>query len=220
MHKALHMLFWAKMLDAFLQKVADAQINLYPAQEEAILELFSGNHVILNTPTGSGKSLVAEAMHFKALEEGKRCFYTCPIKALVSEKFFALCENFGAKNIGMMMGDASVNKEAPIICCTAEILSNIALRMGEKSGIDCVVMDEFHYYSDPDRGVAWQVSLLLMANAQFLLMSATLGDVSSIKRSLEDLTGRQVVMISSEQRPVPLDYRYCETPIHETLAEL
>src|SRR3989338_217833 len=182
MHKALHMLFWAKMLDAFLQKVADAQINLYPAQEEAILELFSGNHVILNTPTGSGKSLVALAMQFKALEEGKRCFYTCPIKALVSEKFFALCESLGPQNIGMMTGDASVNRDAPIICCTAEILSNWALRMGAASGIDYVVMDEFHYYSDPERGIAWQIPLLTLSKSKFLLMSATLGDPSFIKQ--------------------------------------
>src|SRR3989338_1097049 len=124
------MLFCANMLDAFLEKIVGDKITLYPAQEEAILEVMSGNNVILNTPTGSGKSVVALAMHFKALQEGKRSFYTCPIKALVSEKFFSLCELFGPTNIGMMTGDASVNKDAPIICCTAEILSNLALRGG------------------------------------------------------------------------------------------
>ena len=208
------------MLDAFLDKIASNQFELYPAQEEAILEVFSGNNVILNTPTGSGKSLVALAMQFKALEEGKRCFYTCPIKALVSEKFFALCESLGPQNIGMMTGDASVNRDAPIICCTAEILSNWALRMGAASGIDYVVMDEFHYYSDPERGIAWQIPLLTLSKSKFLLMSATLGDPSFIKQVLEDLTGQQTVVVSSDQRPVPLDYTYCETPIHETLAGL
>jgi superfamily II RNA helicase len=208
------------MLDAFLEKIVGSQITLYPAQEEAILEVFSGNNIILNTPTGSGKSLVALAMHFKALQEGKRSFYTCPIKALVSEKFFSLCETLGAENIGMMTGDASVNKDAPIICCTAEILSNLALRGGAESAIDYVVMDEFHYYSDPERGIAWQIPLLTMSKSRFLLMSATLGDTSFIKQVLEDLTGRQTAVVSSDQRPVPLDYTYCETPIHETLAGL
>src|SRR3989338_7846871 len=169
-------------MDAFLDKITAQGLTLYPAQEEAILEIMSGNHVILNTPTGSGKSLVALAMHVKALEEGKLSFYTCPIKALVSEKFFALCEELGPENIGMMTGDASVNRDAPIICCTAEILSNLALRMGAASGIDYVVMDEFHYYSDPERGIAWQIPLLTLSKSKFLLMSATLGDPSFIKQ--------------------------------------
>ena len=91
----------------------------------------SGANVILSTPTGSGKSLVAAGAHFAALARGERTFYTAPIKALVSEKFFALCEAFGPANVGMMTGDASVNAGAPIICCTAEILANIALRDGE-----------------------------------------------------------------------------------------
>lgn len=217
---ALLMLFCANMLDAFLKLISGTQFELYPAQEEAILEVMAGNNVILNTPTGSGKSLVALAMKFKALEEGKRCFYTCPIKALVSEKFFALCETLGAQNIGMMTGDASVNKEAPIICCTAEILSNYALRLGADSGIDYVIMDEFHYYSDPERGIAWQIPLLTMSKSRFLLMSATLGDSSFIKQVLEGLTGQETAIVTSDQRPVPLDYSYCETPIYETLASL
>ncbi|MEI6805436.1 MAG: DUF3516 domain-containing protein [Myxococcaceae bacterium] len=208
------------MLDAFLEKIVGDKITLYPAQEEAILEVMSGNNVILNTPTGSGKSVVALAMHFKALQEGKRSFYTCPIKALVSEKFFSLCEIFGPENIGMMTGDASVNKDAPIICCTAEILSNLALRNGADCDVDYVTMDEFHYYSDPERGIAWQLPLLILSKSRFLLMSATLGDPSFIKQVLEDLTRQETVVVSSSERPVPLDYAYCETPIHETLAGL
>ncbi|MEI6790879.1 MAG: DEAD/DEAH box helicase, partial [Myxococcaceae bacterium] len=199
------MLFCANMLDAFLKLIAHNQFSLYPAQEEAILEIMAGNNVILNTPTGSGKSLVALAMDFKALEEGKRCFYTCPIKALVSEKFFSLCETLGPQNIGMMTGDASVNRDAPIICCTAEILSNLALRGGADSAVDYVIMDEFHYYSDPERGIAWQIPLLTMSKSRFLLMSATLGDPSFIEKVLEDLTGQETVVVTSNQRPVPLD---------------
>ncbi|MBL4818070.1 MAG: DUF3516 domain-containing protein, partial [Deltaproteobacteria bacterium] len=207
-------------MDKFLDKINQKGLSLYPAQEEAVLELLSGHHVILNTPTGSGKSLVALALHMKALEEGKRSFYTCPIKALVSEKFFSLCEELGPENIGMMTGDASLNKDAPIICCTAEILSNLSLRMWDQSGIDYVIMDEFHYYSDSERGVAWQVPLLTMSNATFLLMSATLGDTSFVEQVLLDLTGHKAITVSSQERPVPLDYSYSEKPIHETLGDL
>ena len=166
------------VLDAFLEWTMDKGIELYPAQEEAALELVSGNNVILSTPTGSGKSMVAIAAHFNAMARGAASYYTAPIKALVSEKFFALCEIFGAENVGMITGDSSVNQDAPIICCTAEILANIALREGENADVGVVIMDEFHYYSDPQRGWAWQLPLLELPQSQFLLMSATLGDVS------------------------------------------
>jgi superfamily II RNA helicase len=207
------------ILSRFVSHVAAAGLSLYPAQEEAILELCSGKHVILNTPTGSGKSLVATALHFKALSEGKTSFYTCPIKALVNEKFFALCNEFGADNVGMLTGDAAINGKAPIICCTAEILANLALR-DRQARIDYVVMDEFHYYADKERGVAWQIPLLLCEQATFLLMSATLGDVTTIADSLKQITGRDVATVRSSERPVPLDFEYRETPLHETLEDL
>src|SRR6202451_427651 len=164
-------------------------LSLYPHQEEALIEIVSGANVILSTPTGSGKSLVAAGAHFAALAQGVRSFYSAPIKALVSEKFFALCEMFGADSVGMMTGDASVNADAPIICCTAEILANIALRDGEQADVGQVVMDEFHFYADPDRGWAWQVPLIELPQAQFMLMSATLGDVSRFERDLTRRTG-------------------------------
>ncbi len=208
------------LLDAFLGHVAERGLSLYSAQEEAILELFAGKSVILNTPTGSGKSLVATALCFKALAEGERIYYTAPIKALVSEKFFAACRDFGASKVGMMTGDASVNRDAPIICCTAEILANIALREMERADVRYVVMDEFHYYADRDRGSAWQLPLLALPQARFLLMSATLGDVSRIALAIETLTKEQPAIVKSEERPVPLDYSYRETPIHETIQEL
>src|SRR5262245_28108852 len=147
------------VLDRFLAYVKERGLELYPAQEEALLEIIAGKNVILSTPTGSGKSLVATAMHFLAVAEKRRSFYTCPIKALVSEKCSALCEDFGPDYVGMMTGDATVNRDAPIICCTAEILANMALREGEDADVDYVVMDEFHYYADRDRGVAWQIPL-------------------------------------------------------------
>lgn len=206
--------------DGFVDWSAAQGLSLYPAQDEAVMELASGNNVILATPTGSGKSLVAVAAHFTALAAQERSYYTAPIKALVSEKFFALIEIFGAKNVGMVTGDSSVNPEAPIICCTAEILANIALREGPAAAVGTVVMDEFHYFSDPQRGWAWQVPLLELPQAQFLLMSATLGDVSSFEKELTERTGRNTVTVASAERPIPLHYYYVQTPVHETIEEL
>ena len=209
-----------QILEVFLDWVTEAGLELYPAQEEAVLEVLAGKHVILNTPTGSGKSLVAVAMHLASMARGRRSFYTCPIKALVSEKFFALCRDFGPENVGMLTGDASVNHDAPIICCTAEILANMALRDGRNARVDDVIMDEFHYYSDRDRGIAWQIPLLTLPYASFMLMSATLGDTSKLEESLKRLTKREVAVVRSAVRPVPLDFEYRETPLHETLTYL
>ncbi len=194
--------------------------TLYPAQEEALIELVSGANVILATPTGSGKSLVATGAIYAALAADHVSFYTAPIKALVSEKFFALCDVFGADNVGMLTGDASVNADAPIIACTAEILANLALREGADADIGLVVMDEFHFYGDPDRGWAWQVPLLELPKAQFLLMSATLGDVEFLRKDLTRRTGRETALVAGAQRPVPLFFSYATTPMHETIADL
>jgi superfamily II RNA helicase len=195
-------------------------LSLYPAQEEALIEIVSGANLILSTPTGTGKSLVAVGAHFAALAQGKRSYYTAPIKALVSEKFFALVDIFGAENVGMVTGDSSVNPDAPIICCTAEILANVALRGGADSDVDQVVMDEFHFYADPDRGWAWQVPLLTLPRVQFILMSATLGDVSRIADDLTIRTGRETAVVTGVERPVPLSYSYATTPVHETIEDL
>jgi superfamily II RNA helicase len=208
------------LYDAFSAWASEQGLSLYPHQEEAAIELFSDNNVVLATPTGSGKSMVAIAAHFAALAEGRRTFYTAPIKALVSEKFFALCNVFGAENVGMLTGDASVNAGAPIVCCTAEVLANIALREGEGADVGQVVMDEFHYYADGQRGWAWQVPLLSLPQAQFLLMSATLGDVREIATDLTRRTGRETVLIDDAERPVPLTYSWSLDPLHELLEEL
>jgi superfamily II RNA helicase len=206
--------------DTFTNWVGEQGIELYPAQSEALIELVSGANVILATPTGSGKSLVATGAHFNALAQGRRSFYTAPIKALVSEKFFALCEIFGNERVGMMTGDASVNPGAPIICCTAEVLANVALREGRAADIGVVIMDEFHYYADTERGWAWQVPILELAKAQFLLMSATLGDVSFLAKDLTRRTGRETATVTSVERPVPLFHYYATTPIQETIIDL
>ncbi|WP_294164734.1 RNA helicase [uncultured Corynebacterium sp.] len=206
--------------DTFTSWTTGRGINLYPAQEEASLGILAGDNVILATPTGSGKSMVANAAHFIALARGQRSFYTAPIKALVSEKFFALCDIFGAENVGMMTGDATVNGNAPIIAATAEIVANIALRDGAEANINQVVMDEFHYYSEPDRGWAWQVPLLELSKAQFLLMSATLGDTQWLEEDLTRRTGRATNLVAGTTRPVPLDFSYVFSAVHETIEEL
>ena len=208
------------VLDGFNAYAAAIGLELYPAQEEAIFELLVGNHVILNTPTGSGKSLVATAAHFAALAEGKRSVYTAPIKALVSEKFFALCRDFGSDRVGMITGDAAVNPDAPIICCTAEILANWALRDGPETPVDVAIVDEFHYYGDPQRGWAWQVPLLELPHTQFLLMSATLGNVQFFRSDLTARTGRDTTLVTSVQRPVPLHFEYRTSTLHQSIEQL
>ncbi|HZU83946.1 MAG TPA: DUF3516 domain-containing protein [Polyangiaceae bacterium] len=208
-----------EILDLFLGHVREIGLELYPAQEQAILELFSGNHVILATPTGSGKSLVALALHFLSLSAGKRSYYTAPIKALVREKFFALCRYFGADRVGLLTGDAAVNRDAPIVCCTAEILANVALREGKRAAADHVVVDEFHYYADKERGVAWQIPLLVLERSQFLLMSATIGPSELFEKELAKRTRRPAVTVRGSERPVPLHFEYRETPLHETIIE-
>lgn len=208
------------LLGRFLDYVASRRLVLYAAQEEALLALFEEKNVILNTPTGSGKSLVAQALHFASLARGRRSVYTCPVKALVNEKWRDLCREFGPDNVGLSTGDATVNREAPILCCTAEILANIALRAGAEAEVDDVVMDEFHWYADRERGVAWQVPLLTLPQARFLLMSATLGETEFFEHELTKLTGRPTVAVKSVERPVPLEFAYSEIPLAQTLEKL
>ena len=209
-----------ELLDAFIEWSARSGLELYPHQEEAVLRLLAGENVVLSTPTGSGKSLAAIAGAFAMLAQGRRTTYTAPIKALVSEKFFELTAAFGASNVGMVTGDASVNGNAPVIACTAEILAQRALRSGAATPADLVVMDEFHYYGDRDRGWAWQVPLLELPGTQFLLMSATLGDTTALRRDLTARTGRDTALVASTERPVPLDVEYRETPLHVSIEEL
>ena len=208
------------LLELFVDWAAERNLDLYEAQEEAILELLAGNHVILATPTGSGKSLVATAAHAAAMARGERSIYTAPIKALVSEKFFALARDFGPEHVGMVTGDASVNPEAPIVCATAEILAHQALREGADCPFGLVVGDEFHFYGDPQRGWAWQVPLLELSDAQFLLMSATLGPTARFTKDLTERTGRPAVTVADTVRPVPLAFEYRETPLHESIINL
>lgn len=208
------------LLTAFLDWASARGLELYPAQEEAILELFEGKHVVLNTPTGSGKSLVALALCFLARATGRTVWYTSPVKALVNEKFFDLCDQFGPDAVGLLTGDATINRDAPIVCCTAEILANLCLREGADAKVEDVVMDEFHYYADRERGLAWQLPLLILEKTRFLLMSATLGDTREIVTRLEKQTGRDAVVVTGTVRPVPLEFSWRLTALHETVNEL
>lgn len=207
----------SEAFERFLDWVVDQGLEPWPHQEDALMDIAAGNHVILGTPTGSGKSLVALGMHCIALATGRRSYYTAPIKALVSEKFFNLVDVLGRDNVGMITGDASINADAPVICCTQEILANQALREGPDIDVGCVVVDEFHYFGEADRGWAWQVPLLIMENAQFLLMSATLGDTTRVADLLRERTGRAVDVIADAPRPVPLSYEYVKTPLEGTV---
>ena len=204
-------------LEVFLEWVDARGMELWPHQEDALMDLAVGDSVILGTPTGSGKSMVALGLCFMAVATGRVAYYTAPIKALVSEKFFDMVDILGRENVGMITGDTTINTEAPVICCTAEILANQALREGPASKVACVVMDEFHFYADPDRGWAWQVPLLTLPNAQFLLMSATLGDVTDIASALEERTGRPVDLVTDAPRPVPLSYDYTFETLEATV---
>ncbi len=208
------------LYDIFVAWAADRGLPLYPHQEEALLEIVADSNVIVATPTGSGKSLVATAALFTALATGRRAYYTAPIKALVSEKFFDLVDIFGPGKVGMVTGDSSVNADAPIICCTAEILASVSLRTGAQTDAGMVVMDEFHYYGDRQRGVAWQIPLLELPHARFVLMSATLGDVSFFAEDLTRRTGAQTAVITGVERPVPLQFSYEVLPLQETLEDL
>lgn len=211
---------WDAVYDDIVSFASGRGLELYPHQDEAVLEILAGNNVVLATPTGSGKSMVAIAAHKAALADDRVSFYTAPIKALVSEKFFDLCQVFGADNVGMLTGDASVNADAPVICCTAEVLANIALREGAGADVGLVVMDEFHFYAEPDRGWAWQVPLLELTDTQFVLMSATLGDVRELADDLTRRNGRDTAIVDQAERPVPLAFRWALTPLAETLDEV
>ena len=203
--------------ERFLSWCDDRGIELWPHQEEALMDLAAGDHVILGTPTGSGKSLVALGMLFMAMAQGYRAYYTAPIKALVSEKFFDLVDVLGRENVGMITGDTHINTHAPVICCTTEILANQALREGDEAEVGAVAMDEFHYFADPDRGWAWQVPLLCLPQTQFLAMSATLGDTSQIEAALTEKTGRVVDAVTDAPRPVPLEWEYVTTALEGTV---
>jgi hypothetical protein len=208
-----------EVLDAFVTWATDGGRPPYPHQEQAALALAAGDHVVLATPTGSGKSLVAIAGIALARNAGRRAVWTAPIKALVAEKFFDLVELFGADDVGLATGDAAIHADAPVLVCTAEILANHALATGSASEFGFACLDEFHYYADRDRGWAWQVPLLELTGCQFLLASATLGDMRAIVTDLERRSQRTVTSVTSVDRPNPLFHAWRTTSVADSVAE-
>ena len=207
------------VLDTFAAWAAAGGRPLYPHQEDAALALAAGDHVVLATPTGSGKSLVAIAGVLLALASGRRAVWTAPIKALVAEKFFDLVDLLGAETVGLATGDASINADAPVLVCTAEVLANHALSRGADSEFGFACLDEFHYYGDHDRGWAWQIPLLEMTRCQMLLASATLGDMSAITADLTERSGRAVTEVTSVHRPTPLYHQWRMTSVSDSVTE-
>ena len=207
------------VLDAFASWAKDGGRALYPHQEDAALAIAAGDHVVLATPTGSGKSLVAMAGVVLALNEGRRAVWTAPIKALVAEKFFDLVDLLGADTVGLATGDAAINVGAPVLVCTAEVLANSALATGAGGEFGFACLDEFHYYGDPDRGWAWQVPLLELTGCQMLLASATLGDMAAIASDLERRSGRPVTQVTSVERPTPLHHQWRLTSVSESVQD-
>ena len=207
------------VVDAFGTWAAESSRPLYPHQEEAVLALAMGEHVVLATPTGSGKSLVAMAGVALALNAGRRAVWTAPIKALVAEKFFDLVDLLGAEQVGLATGDASINPDAPVLVCTAEVLANHALTTGADSEYSFACLDEFHYYAERDRGWAWQVPLLELTGCQMLLASATLGDMTAITTDLEERSGRAVTSVTSVDRPTPLHHQWRTTHVSDSVLD-
>ncbi|MFM7686929.1 MAG: DEAD/DEAH box helicase [Actinomycetota bacterium] len=208
-----------EVVDAFGRWAQATGRPLYPHQEEAVLALATGEHVVLATPTGSGKSLVAMAGIALALNAGRRAVWTAPIKALVAEKFFDLVDLLGAEQVGLATGDAAINADAPVLVCTAEVLAIHALGTGAASEYAFACLDEFHYYAERDRGWAWQVPLLEMTGCQMLLASATLGDMSAITDDLRARSGRPVTSVTSVQRPTPLHHQWRTTHLNESVLD-
>jgi hypothetical protein len=207
------------VVEVFAQWAAEGSRPLYRHQDDAIMALAAGDHVVLATPTGSGKSLVATAGMVLALNRGERAVWTAPIKALVAEKFFDLVNLLGAERVGLATGDAAINANADVLVCTAEVLANHALAMGPASGFGFACLDEFHFYGDADRGWAWQVPLLELTHCQMLLASATLGDVNHLVADLEDRSGRPVAQVTSVQRPTPLHHQWRVTAVADSVRD-
>jgi Domain of unknown function (DUF3516)/DEAD/DEAH box helicase len=211
----------ADVIDAFSAWAAAGGRPLYPHQEDAALALAFGEHVVLATPTGSGKSLAAVAGIILALNRGERAVWTAPIKALVAEKFFELVDLLGPDVVGLATGDASINSDASVLVCTAEVFAHQAMadgaRLPSEGGMGFACLDEFHYYGDHDRGWAWQLPLLLSPSTQFLLMSATLGDMSFIGGDLERRSERTVTYVTAVTRPTPLYHAWRMTPVADSV---
>ena len=189
----------------------------YPVQEEALLAYFTGDQgVLVCAPTGTGKTLIAEAAVYEALRTGQRMYYTTPLIALTDQKLDELRQSavrwgFSADSVGLVTGNRSVNPDAPVLVVVAEILLNRLLspEMFDFAKVSAVVMDEFHSFNDRERGIVWELTLgLLPAHVRTLLISATVGNALEFTSWLNRAHNRRLQLVVGTERKVPLQYEW------------
>jgi hypothetical protein len=193
----------------------------YPVQEQAIAPIIAGKSVMVTVPTGTGKTLMAKAALFAALAKGQKAVYTTPLRALTEEKFRELCVDFGEDNVGFATGDYKVNREAPIQVEVAEILWNRIFGDRQVMPADVVIMDEGHYFNDPERGYVWEQSIIgLDPRAQLVILSATVGRPDKFVHWVEMTRRVSMQLVESRDRKVPLVHDFREETLIDTVKDL
>lgn len=193
----------------------------YPVQEQALAHIFAGTSVLVTVPTGTGKTLMAKAALHAALGRGHRAIYTTPLRALTEEKYRELSADFGEHNVGFATGDYKVNRDAPIQVEVAEILWNRIVADKHVSPAEIVVMDEGHYFNDPERGYVWEQSIIgLDPRTQLVVLSATVGHPEKFCHWVELTRRVTMALVDSRERKVPLVHEFREEMIIDTVREL
>jgi hypothetical protein len=193
----------------------------YPVQELAITHIFAGKSVLVTVPTGTGKTLMAKAALHAAVGRGQRAVYTTPLRALTEQKYRELCADFGDDNVGFATGDYKVNRDAPIQVEVAEILWNRIVADKNVCPAEIVVMDEGHYFNDPERGYVWEQSIIgLDPRSQLVVLSATVGHPERFCHWVELTRRVPMELVDSRERKVPLVHEYREAMMIDTVREL
>jgi hypothetical protein len=193
----------------------------YPVQEKAISAIFAGKSVMVTVPTGTGKTLMAKAALFRAFHRRESAVYTTPLRALTEEKYRELGADFGEGNVGFATGDYKVNREAPIQVEVAEILWNRIVADKAVAPAEVVVMDEGHYFNDPERGYVWEQSIIgLDPRVQLVILSATVGHAEKFCQWAEVTRRVPLELIESRERKIPLVHEFREEMLIETVKGL